>query len=63
MIPLGVIVLHKVLNGRSREASPKKIIRSRQGSLMLRTNGSACAFKLGEHSGSFTDFTPADSSV
>jgi len=38
--------------------SPNKIIRSRQDSLIVRTNRSACAFKFGEDGGNFTDFTP-----
>jgi hypothetical protein len=41
--------------------SLKKMRRSRHDSLMLRTNLSAWAFRLGDLGGSFTDFTPAAS--
>ena len=41
--------------------SPKKIMRSRQDSLMLRTNLSACAFRFGDRGGSFTD--PSGASI
>src|SRR5262249_55872206 len=42
--------------------SPNRIIRSRHDSLIVRTNRSACAFKLGLRGGSFTDATPASAS-
>ena len=47
---------------RARLAGPlseplQKIIRSRQDSLMLRTNLSACAFRFGDRGGNLTDST------
>src|SRR6516162_10738190 len=38
--------------------SPNRIIRSRQDSLIVRTNLSAWAFRFGDLGGNFTDFTP-----
>ena len=40
------------------ECSPNRIIRSRQDSLIVRTNLSAWAFRLGDRGGNFTHFTP-----
>src|SRR5580658_7110850 len=45
------------------DPSPKKISRSKQDSLMLRTNRSAWAFKFGDRGGSFTDSTPASAII
>src|SRR5271156_1016575 len=45
------------------DASPKRIKRSKQDSLMLRTNRSAWAFKFGDRGGSFTDSTPASAII
>src|SRR6267143_2878604 len=45
------------------ESSPKKIIRSRQPSLILRTNLSAWAFKFGDRGGNCTDWIPASASM
>jgi hypothetical protein len=44
---------------RNNVDSPKKIIRSTQDSVMLRTNLFAKAFKLGDRTGSRNDSTPA----
>jgi hypothetical protein len=40
------------------DSSPKKMIRFRQDSLMLRTNLSAWAFRFGDRGGSLTVSTP-----
>src|ERR1700733_12584104 len=45
------------------DASPKKIGRSKQDSLMLRTNRSAWAFRFGDRGGSFTDSTSASAII
>jgi hypothetical protein len=43
--------------------SLKKISRSKQDSLMLRTNLFAWAFKFGDRGGSFTDSTPVSAII
>jgi hypothetical protein len=57
VVSFAVIMRHKFGNPLRNELSPIQIMRSKQDSLMLRTNLSAWALRLGERGGSFTDFT------
>ena len=59
MIAFLVIVGYEVLNRGPQQCLSEEINRSKQDSLMLRTNHSAWAFKFGDRGGSFTDSTPA----
>ena len=45
------------------DSSPNRIIRSRQNSLTVLTNLSACAFRFGDRGGSFTDLTPTSATM
>ena len=46
MVPLGVIMCDEIVVAFRKESSPKKIILSKQLSLIVRTNRSAYAFLL-----------------
>jgi len=58
MVSLQVVMRNKSFTAFRNASSPKKIIRSRQLSLIVRTNRSAYAFKFGDRGGNFT-FNPA----
>src|ERR1700682_3973361 len=63
VIALGVIMATKLCVAVRNDSSPNRIVRSRQDSLMVRTNLSACAFRFGDRGGSFTDFTPTSATM
>src|SRR5215831_18435423 len=55
VVAFAMVMRHEFGDGFRSELSPNRIIRSRQDSLIVRTNLSACAFKFGDRGGSFTD--------
>lgn len=59
VVAFPVVVRDVLMDRPPQRALAEKIIRSRQDSLMLRTNRSACAFRFGDRGGGFTGFTPA----
>src|SRR5215470_602585 len=62
VVALAMVMRHEFSSRFPHALSPNKIIRSKHDSLIVRTNRSACAFKLGLRGGSFTEATPASAS-
>jgi hypothetical protein len=58
VVAFTMAMAQKFTNLLGNEASPNKIMRSRQDSLIVRTNRSAWAFRFGECGGSLTDSMP-----